>query len=364
MIEILEYVLQILSRIAREQSSWIIEILKKWFNTFDEHINGPLVKLIKSISFKQDLPPHVKHYGDLPLDQQWEREKDGRFRYKSVDFQQILNESKMIDIPEFLELLTLLDTSIPIDTVDMKGARRGGRSTQSFEDKIRFMHHLLKKQRTRQNRRLERWAALSERYKKMISKPDESTGSSQATRFLDAMMKYHMTEDTSASPNIPTTFHLIQDFDQIQQYYLTALEESKDALQDLELQYPFATLGDKLQQFCDTCIKRYYWAPFELDAYYRSINSDLFGWNDADPFLLNLTNEEKETYQSRLHLPDQDTGLSASYDSYALLPVLSMASESDRSRRRKTLLQPSSTNYSLSNQEVIRLSGVLGELLS
>jgi hypothetical protein len=175
--------------------------------------------------------------------------------------------------------------------------------------------------------------------------------------------------DENMDENIPKKpvpiFHIIRDFDEIQQLY------DECVLDALNIEHAMKLLYRRRQSDIDAenetltrLVKAYLYGPVLKDEFYRHINNSIFHTFDDDPMQLLLKEKDRE----KLEFENDDSHITVN-SIYPKLRTLSKRSEKERLERRQLLL---STVKSESDKiddakawdiEVERISALLAEVL-
>lgn len=173
----------------------------------------------------------------------------------------------------------------------------------------------------------------------------------------------NMDEEIAKKP-VPT-FHIIRDFDEIQQLY------DECVLDALNIEHAMKLLYRRRQSDIDAenetltrLVKAYLYGPVLKDEFYRHVNNSIFHTFDDDPMQLLL----KEKDSGKLEFENDDSRITVN-DIYPKLRTLSKRSEKERLERRQLLLSAVKSESEKTDDtkawdiEVERVSALLAEIL-
>ncbi|KAL9653646.1 hypothetical protein ABK040_009123 [Willaertia magna] len=185
----------------------------------------------------------------------------------------------------------------------------------------------------------------------------------------DSMMlvlKKEIDEERKGKEN----YHIIQDFDLIQQIYREAEQDA------LELEYEQTLFSQKTnemveqeRQTLEKIIHQYYYGPYYREEAMRKVNKDIFMDFDDDSFLSAFKKIEEDESLKNSNVVDDNYLNCKNYRNHLpKLPVLSMKTEEEREYRRNYFLYPCGSEeskekdleFSIQSQ---RTAGILSFLL-
>lgn len=185
----------------------------------------------------------------------------------------------------------------------------------------------------------------------------------QPDAFITHSMEEEDGDNMSSSEKPVPIFHLLRDFDQIQQLYDEAV------LDALEIEHGIKLMNRRRQSDIDQesetlsrLVHSYLYGPVEKDEYFRSINNRIFHEFDNDPFQLLVSEHGLQKTQQQ----EEDLSMLHLQDNIHLHPkpeILSMKSEEDRLKRRHLLLCTAQNDDQECKIEMERIRALLFELV-
>ncbi|KAF0976131.1 hypothetical protein FDP41_004806 [Naegleria fowleri] len=376
---------------------------------FSKTLNPQLWKTLKTFSTKQPKDEHLNTVQnstlDFALDPRWvplqssSRTQKFKFNFdrKALSeihqtFQNTNEKLSSISIQELITNLQHLNKNIHFSTnISTQWLASSNLSGNQKQRKLRQIKHDLYMAK-RRNKFRER--IYEQQY--LILNGKKPPGRSEylnynATSKNEDIMLHVYKKQLEKERNQKKEFHIIQDFDFIQQMYRELLQDA------IEIEYEQSLFTQKSMEEIEkenetlqSLVHSYFYGVKYRDDFMRNVNKELFMDYQDDPFLLafpNMMSVKDESKKGSTVLSDQEEGVlknshqdsnltsTTMFFSTSYLPklgCLSMRNEQDRHRRRVALLgsgihDDNDDNVDTANNSEIehqRVASVLTQLMN
>ncbi|EFC39310.1 predicted protein [Naegleria gruberi] len=338
--------------INSSQLNYVIKIIKWIFNFLNGLLNGVQWNFITYKQQKEEYRKIKEHNKsniiDFGLDPRWQQISENTYKF-NFD-RQALDQIRQTFQNTNEKLSSISINQLIADIQHLSGKLNFSTTVQS---QWKSSSNLLGNQKQRKLRQIKHDLYMAKRrniFREKVyeqkyfilngKKPPPNSSNSQD----DLMIHVYKTQ-LDKERNQKKEFHIIQDFDFIDQYFKEILQDS------IEIEYEQSVFTQKSMQDIEQenetlnqLIRSYFFDVKQRDEAMRRTNREIFKEHEDDPFLLAFP--EFDSPSSRENpFYDSTATLSPATSFLPKLSTLSMKTEIDRERRRSLLLSsPSSLN--------------------